>query len=129
MCTSAVEADEGAELWGSLFENQPMAGEGLAGVDDNRVLCDPKAALVAIQWRGVGGGKDVPIEARVRRSHSTCHFRSSWRFGGAVPHVNTRGDPAVNTARGESTPLSSSPDQPPTFETSFSDYTKAARRG
>jgi hypothetical protein len=30
----------------------------------------------------------LPIEARGRRSRSTCRFRSSWRFGGAVAHVS-----------------------------------------
>jgi hypothetical protein len=29
----------------------------------------------------------LPIEARGRRSRSTCRFRSSWRFGGAVARV------------------------------------------
>lgn len=33
----------------------------------------------------------VPIEATGHRNRSTYHFRSSWRFGGAVAHVCVSG--------------------------------------
>jgi hypothetical protein len=85
VCAGAIETYEGAELGGGLFKT-PMVDELAVGSRGWSAEDSGGSKYRASEKRN--RGKDIPIEVMARRNHSTCHFRSSWRFEGAAAHVN-----------------------------------------
>lgn len=95
MCAGAVETDKRSKLRGGLV-NVPMAGKELAecvvcGVCEWVVgvtMLLEKTITSAMGFREREREREcVPIGVTGHRNRSTCHFRWSWRFGGAVAHV------------------------------------------